>query len=223
MQHSGDSYAGLAFLATVVVAIVALLLGFGVPVGIGALAGFALGVLGGLVGALWLTQGSGRSVTIGRATWSSDDRAGGMTPLEMAQMRERGELAQIDLGLVRAVVPGLTTVQAGGYTVQHVSTEVREGGLTSTVDVRAQPGSIPPGFWADVTVRDSAGTSYRASGQSSGGHPGSVRFVITIIPAPPTASRGLEIVIERFLDPFPGAGRTTEGPWAFTVELPAPA
>ena len=55
MNRSGPGQlVGLAFVVVVVAAIVALLAGYGVPVGIGALAGFILGGIAGLLGALWV-------------------------------------------------------------------------------------------------------------------------------------------------------------------------
>lgn len=222
MVNGGGSarFLGLAFTMTVIAAIVALVAGYGVPVGIGALAGFILGALAGIIGALWLIRGAGRSLSLGGATWSSADRSGEVQPIEMAQMRERSELLQVDLGPIRTVLPALSTVDAEGYELQLVATEVHEGGLTILVDVRSQPGSLPPGFWADVTVRDAAGTPFRASGQCNGGAPNPMRYSIAVVPAPPAEARRLDLVIERFIDPFPGAGRRTHGPWHFVIELP---
>ena len=61
MQSSGPGrFFGLLFLAIVIVAIAALLGGYGVPVGIGALAGLVLGAIAGALGSLWVARGAGR-------------------------------------------------------------------------------------------------------------------------------------------------------------------
>ncbi|TME12518.1 MAG: hypothetical protein E6I65_03690 [Chloroflexi bacterium] len=214
-------FIGVAFVAIVAVAIVALLAGYGIPVGVGALAGFILGALAGLLGSLWLIRGMGRSLTFGGMSWSSSDEQGQLAPQEMTDMREMSELLQVDLGPIRSIVPVLETSNAGGYEVQLVTAEMREGGLLMILEVRSKPGSLPAGFWADVTVHDDAGSTYRASGQNIGSGPSPTRYLVTIAPTPPAAARRLEVVVERFMDPFPGGGRIAMGPWAFTVELPA--
>jgi hypothetical protein len=213
-------FIGLAFVAIVAVAIVALLAGYGIPVGVGALAGFILGALAGLLGSLWLIRGMGRSLTFGGMSWSSDEQ-GELAPQQMTEMREMSELLGVDLGAVRSIVPVLETSNAGGYEVQLVTAEIREGGLFMVLDVRSEPGSLPAGYWAAVTVHDDAGSTYRASGQHNGSGPSPARFLIVIVPAPPVAARRLEVVVQHFMDPFPGGGRAARGPWAFTVELPA--
>jgi hypothetical protein len=213
-------FVGLVFVVIVVVAIVALLAGYGIPVGISALAGFILGALAGLFGALWLTRGMGRSLTFGSMSWSSADASDRPGSEQFAEMRQLSELMQIDLGPIRSIVPVLATSDARGYAVQLVAMEVREGGMLMTLDVRPQPGSPPPGFWADVTVHDDADTAYRAAGQNNGGGVVPARYIITIVPAPPLHARRIDAVIGRFMDPFPGGGRTTGGPWAFSVDVP---
>jgi hypothetical protein len=60
-----DRLVGLLFLAIVVAAVALLVAGYGVAVGIGALAGLVLGFLAGAFGLLWLGRGSGRSITFG--------------------------------------------------------------------------------------------------------------------------------------------------------------
>jgi hypothetical protein len=225
MVRSGGPvrFAGISFLAAVVVVIVALLAGYGVPVGVGAVAGLALGLLAGLVGALWLARGAGRSMNLGGMTWSSSDQAGGILPEQLEQMRERSELLQVDLGQIRSLIPVLATTDAGGYVIQLVAAEIREAGIAVLLDVRSKPGSPQPGFWADVTVRDEGGTSYRASGQTSGSGLNPLRYAVSIVPAAPPNARKLDITIERFVDPFPGVGRTTAGPWRFVIDLPGTA
>jgi hypothetical protein len=213
-------FVGLAFLAAVVVVIVALITGYGIPVGIGALAGFVLGALAGLVGTLWLSRGAGRSMDVGGMSWSSSDSSGGMGPTQLDQMRERSELLQIDLGPIRSVLPVLATADAGGYVVQLVAAELREAGTALILDVRSKPGSPQPGFWADVTVRDEMGTTYRAAGQTNGSGLNPMRCAISIVPAAPSNARRLDVNVERFADPFRGVDRAAEGPWTFLIDLP---
>jgi hypothetical protein len=213
-------FVGLAFLAAVVVVIVALITGYGIPVGIGALAGFVLGALAGLVGTLWLSRGAGRSMNVGGMSWSSSDSSGGMGPTQLDQMRERSELLQIDLGPIRSVLPVLATADAGGYVVQLVAAELREAGTALILDVRSKPGSPQPGFWADVSVRDEMGTTYRAAGQTNGSGLNPMRCAISIVPAAPSNARRLDVNVERFVDPFRGVDRAAEGPWTFLIDLP---
>jgi hypothetical protein len=213
-------FVGLAFLAAVVVVIAALIAGYGIPVGIGALAGFVLGALAGLVGTLWLSRGAGRSMNVGGMSWSSSDSSGGMGPTQLDQMRERSELLQIDLGPIRSVLPVLATADAGGYVVQLVAAELREAGTALILEVRPKPGSPQPGFWADVSVRDEMGTTYRAAGQTNGSGLNPMRCAISIVPAAPSNARRLDVNVERFADPFRGVDRAAEGPWTFLIDLP---
>jgi hypothetical protein len=213
-------FVGLAFLAAVVVVIAALIAGYGIPVGLGALAGFVLGALAGLVGTLWLSRGAGRSMNVGGMSWSSSDSSGGMGPTQLDQMRERSELLQIDLGPIRSVLPVLATADAGGYVVQLVAAELREAGTALILDVRSKPGSPQPGFWADVSVRDEMGTTYRAAGQTNGSGLNPMRCAISIVPAAPSNARRLDVNVERFADPFRGVDRAAEGPWTFLIDLP---
>jgi hypothetical protein len=67
-----DRLVGLLFLAIVAVAVGLLIAGYGVAVGVGALAGLVLGFLAGALGALWLGRGSGRSITFGGMEWPSE-------------------------------------------------------------------------------------------------------------------------------------------------------
>jgi hypothetical protein len=210
----------LAFVAIVVAAIVALLAGYGVPVGIGALAGFILGALAGLFGTLWVGRGTGRSIGVGGFTsWSS--RSGSEDPSEeMGRLRERTELLSVDLGPITAVLPVLASADAGGLAIQLVTAEIHEAGVRLEVDVRPAPGSPAPGFLMDLVVGDDLGTDYRASGQNAGGTVNPSRYGVAVIPRPPAGARRLSVRIERFLDPFPGPGRISAGPWTFTVTLP---
>ncbi len=210
-----DRLLGLLFLALVGGAVALLIAGYGLPVGLGALAGLVLGFVAGTAGTLWLGRGSGRSVTFGSTEWSAERPTAEM----MTQLRELGEISGVDLGSIRWVRPVLADAEASGLSVQLVAIELHEAGLAMTVDVRTGPGALPPASMARVVVADNAGTPYRASAQGQGGSPGRMRYQVTVIPVPPPAAMRLEIRIERFADPFPHGGRATPGPWTFSVPL----
>jgi hypothetical protein len=212
-----DRLLGLLFLALVALAIGLLIAGYGVAVGVGALAGMVLGFLAGTLGALWLGRGSGRSITFGGMEWSSESAQ--PTAALMAEMQELGEISSVDIGPIRSILPVLARAEAGGLDVELVTVEVHEAGLAMTLDVASRPGTLPPASMARVSVSDDTGTAYRASAQGQGGLPSRMRYAVTAIPAPPPAATRLEITIERFLDPFPGGRQQASGPWRFSVAL----
>jgi hypothetical protein len=212
-----DRLLGLLVLALVALAIGLLIAGYGVAVGVGALAGMVLGFLAGTLGALWLGRGSGRSITFGGMEWSSESAQ--PTAALMAEMQELGEISSVDIGPIRSILPVLARAEAGGLDVELVTVEVHEAGLAMTLDVASRPGTLPPASTARVSVSDDTGTAYRASAQGQGGLPSRMRYAVTAIPAPPPAATRLEITIERFLDPFPGGRQQASGPWRFSVAL----
>lgn len=212
-----DRLLGLLFLALVALAIGLLIAGYGVAVGVGALAGMVLGFLAGTLGALWLGRGSGRSITFGGTEWSSESAQ--PTAALMTEMQELGEISSVDIGPIRSILPALARAEAGGLDVELVTVEVHEAGLAMTLDVASRPGTLPPASMARVSVSDDTGTAYRASAQGQGGLPSRMRYAVTAIPAPPPAATRLEITIERFLDPFPGGRQQASGPWRFSVAL----
>lgn len=208
---------GLLFLAIVVVAVGLLIAGYGVAVGVGALAGLVLGFLAGTLGALWLERGSGRSINFGGMEWSSE--SGQPTAELMAEMQELGEISGVDIGAVRSVLPVLASAEAGELNVQLVTVEIHEAGLAMTFDVASNLGALPPASMARLAVSDDAGTTYRASAQGQGGLPGRMRYAVTAVPTPPTAATVLQVRIERFFDPFPDRRSAAVGPWAFSIPL----
>jgi hypothetical protein len=214
---------GFVFLAVVVGAVGLLIAGYGVPVGLGALAGLILGAVAGMLSALWLMRGFGRSVSFGGYDWSSEDTALRPSAEDMAAMHELAELSGIDLGPIRSIRPVLQTVEAGGRSVQLVAIEEHEAGLSMVFEVRTGPGVRPPGSMARVSLTDDAGTAYRAAGQGQGGWPGRMRYEVTATPAlPPTATR-LDVRVERFVDHFRRPAADDAGPWVFSVPLDRPA
>ena len=214
---------GLLLLAIVILAIAALLAGYGVPVGVGAVAGLVLGAIAGMLGSLWLARGSGRSINLAGVAWSSDMQSGAMTAELLAEMREMTEVFTIDLGPIRANLPVLTSVEANGLAVQLVAIEVCEAGARLALDVRALPGALPPPSSLQVSVTDGIGTQYRASGQGQGGGTGRIRYEIVVVPALVLTSGPLTIRIDRFIDLFPGARRVAVRPWLFSVGPPPDA
>lgn len=206
---------GIVFVVVVVTAVGALLLGYGVPVGVGAVAGLALGAIAGFIGVLWLARGPGRSMSVGSMSWSNASSA---SPADLDELRAMSELAETDLGAVIAVIPVLATDEAAGLTVRLISAVVHEAGLRLDVEVRTAPGVSDPGHMARVVVTDSSGTRYRAVGQrTSGARP--ARYDLRIVPHPPATDDGLTVRIESFVDPFPGRTQVADGPWTFSVTL----
>jgi hypothetical protein len=209
---------GVFVVAVVVVGIGLLIAGYGVAVGLGALVGLIFGFVAGSLGSLWLARGAGRTVTFGGRAWSSDSIT--PSPDQIEEMRDLTDISGVSLGGVRSVTPVLSTAEATRLIVQLVTIEHHEGGLAMILEVRTQPGTLPPGSLARVAVSDDIGTRYRASALSQGGSATESRYTVIAIPAPPAAASQLEIVIERFLDPFPGApGHGAIGPWSFSVSL----
>jgi len=72
-----------------------------------------------------------------------------------------------------------------GLEVQLVAVEHHAAGLVLTLEARATPGALPPAAFARVSVNDDAGTAYRAAGQGQGGSQEQVRYLVTVLPAPP--------------------------------------
>jgi hypothetical protein len=225
MDQAGRRLPALLFLAIVLVAIVALLAGYGLPVGVGALVGLVLGAIAGVVGVLWLMRGPGRSVQLGSYSWSSSDTLSSSDTTRVpsrdsvAEMHELMEVLAVDLGSTDSIVPVLSTVEAAGLEVQLLAIELHQAGASLSLGVRAQPGTLPPLPMVKVSVTDNVGTPYRALGQAQGGGPGRLRYEVTVIPAIPNVSRRLSVQVDGFLDPFGGARRPLAGPWTFDVRL----
>ncbi len=210
MESSGGFRRGsaLVFLAIVIVAIAALLAGYGIPVGVGALAGLVLGAIAGVLGSLWLTRGAGRSINLAGVEWSSDLHSGDMSAEMLADMREMSEVFTIDLGPIRSILPVLASSEANGLAVQLVAIERHEAGARMTPATFApRRCALPPRSSPQMTVTDSVGTLYRASGQGQAGACGQARDQVVIVPAPVLNSGALTIRIDRFVDLFPGARR----------------
>lgn len=217
-----DRAGGLLLLAILLGTSGLLIAGYGLPVGLGWLAGLFLGFLGGLFAWLWTLQGRGQ-VTFGGASgsastaWLSED-----PDTARSQLHELTEVLPVDIGRVRAIVPVLADAEAGGLSIELVDAELCEAGLGFNVDVHVLQGTLPPPWLARVSIADDAGTSYRASAQGQGSGPPRLRMRIVAIPLPPASATNLTLRIEEFLDPFPGMGRSVKGPWTFAIPLETP-
>jgi hypothetical protein len=211
---------GIVFLAVVIVATSLLVAGYGFAVGVGVIVGLLLGAGAGLLGTMWLVRGPGREVHLASLAWdSSQGTETSMAELQ-TEMQDLTEVLGVDIGMTRAVLPVIATMEDHGLAVQLVSFEIHEAGATFTLDVRALLGSPPPPSFAQVTVTDAVGTLYRTSGQAQGGGPSGMRFQVVVIPGPAPSTRDLAIRIDRFVDPFPGDRRAAVGPWSFNLTLP---
>ena len=173
---------GLLFLAIVILAIAALLAGYGVPVGVGALAGLLLGAIAGVLGSLWLARGAGRSINLAGVEWSSDMQSGAMSAELLGDARDvRGVH---DRPRVDPRDPARPHVGRGERARGPArSDRGSRGGREIALDVRALPGALPPPSSPQVSVTDGIGTQYRASGQGQGGGLGQTRYEIVVVPA----------------------------------------
>jgi hypothetical protein len=207
-------------ISLVLVATTLLIAGYGIPVGIGVVAGALLG--GTWIAALLALHPR----TSGGATY----RFGGLTtgPLQRPPGQELLErhhhdwmrVAGVDASALRRVIAVGAEVEAGGAQVELVAIEVREDGGVSTVATHTRPPVGPTGHFADVVVSDDAGSDYVAAGQGSGGGgTGTSRYDVRFSPAPPPEARVLTIRIAAFDSPFPIPEQRVVGPWEFTVQL----
>jgi hypothetical protein len=205
-------------LGLVVVATSLLIAGYGVPVGIGVIAGLLLGAAV-ILAFLGLSSRSGGGAGF---TWLSRDVSANQPDHELIERHGRDSMrvAGVDAGALRRVIAVGASVDAGGARVELIAVEVREDGAIATLVAHTPPPVGYVGHFVEVTVSDDAGTAYVASGQGSGGSsPGASRHEIRFAPAPPESARTLTLRIEAFVDPFPGRAVQLRGPWEFRVAL----
>lgn len=205
-------------LGLVVVATALLIAGYGVPVGIGAIAGLLLGGTAVLAFLGLQSRSSGGTAT----TWLSRGGPANQPDPELIERHGRDSMrvAGVDAGALRRVIPLGDAVEAGGARVELVALEIREDGGIATLVAHTRPPVGYLGPFVEVTVSDDAGTAYVASGQGSGGSdPGTSRHEIRFAPAPPESAGTLTLRIEAFVDPFPGRAVQLRGPWEFRVTL----
>src|SRR5712691_3662189 len=210
-------FGGLVFLVVVFVSAALLIAGYGVPIGLGALIGIALGFLAGTVGTMWISRGNAPYVAFNSTSHLGP--GGQPDEDEMAWLREVSDLMGVDLGEVRRVVPVLQTSEAAGLQMQLVALDLADQGFASTFDVAVLPGSVRPPWMARVEISDDAGTSYCSAAQGEGSRSARMRLRAVALPGPPDAASRLTITIPQLVDPFPSGSKSLAGPWTFEVIL----
>ena len=194
-----------------------LIAGLGVAVGAGIIAGFLLG----LANILAIFALSSRSRG-GSSAWLSRSGPANQPDHDLLQQHGRDSMrvAGVDQGALRRVIPGGSSVEAGGGRVELVAVEIRDDGGIATLVAHTRPPTGTLGHFADVTVSDDVSTAYFATGQGAGGStPGTSRYEIRFAPAPPEGALTLTLRIEGFTDPFMGLAVQLRGPWEFRVAL----
>ena len=202
-----------------VVAAALLIAGYGVPVGIGLIAGLLLGAA-----ALLALVGLSR-----RAAWSAPIRSwgtqeGSAHQPDRALMERHGRdamrVAAVDASTLRRVVAVGGHQDNGGARVELIVVELREDGGIATLVAHTRPPVGVVGHLVEAAVSDDVGTAYVASGQaSSGSGPGTSRHEIRFAPAPPEGAHVLSIEVASFVDPFPQRVAELVGPWEFRIPL----
>ncbi|MBF6605900.1 MAG: hypothetical protein IVW53_10005 [Chloroflexi bacterium] len=220
MRRRGFTPVPLAFLALAFLAAGLLLVGYGVPVGIGLLVGLVFGVTLGAVGLLWLGGGPGRSIGPFATTWLTSSASEG--PVELPDwVRDSERVTGVDIGPLRRILVVGQTAASGGASIELTTIELRDtGGVAIAVVHTAPPDARSPGPFARVTLIDDVGTTYVAAAEISGSAPFVARLAIRFAPAPPIVAARLTVRIEEFADPFSGREpRRLAGPWSFVVPL----
>jgi hypothetical protein len=209
----------VVLLGVVLLAAVLLIAGYGLPVGVGVIAGLVLGLAVVLAG---LAMNS-RSRSMHRFGTASAPLIAMDEPAHESIARMSGDamrVAGVDAGSLHKVIGLGDTVTAAGVTVELIALEIRDDGCVATVVTHTRPPIGPAGHFAVVEVTDDVATEYVASGAGSGGAgPAASRHELRLAPAPPPDARTLTIRIDRFVDPFPGPLTELRGPWEFAVSL----
>jgi hypothetical protein len=152
-------------LGLVLVAAALLIAGYGVPVGIGVIAGL---LLGGAVSLAFVGL-SPRSGHGGMFMWS---RGGPANEPDHVLIQRHGRdsmrVAGVDASALRRVISLGDAVEASGARVELMALEIREDGAIATFVAHTRPPVGQVGHFVEVTVSDEAGTAYLASGQGSG-------------------------------------------------------
>lgn len=206
-------------LGLVLLAAALLIAGYGLAVGVGVIAGLALG----LVAALAFLAMNQRARSNGHfRTWSAPMVASDEPAHEsIARMsRDALRVAGVDAGALHKVIAVGDAVTAAGIKVELIALEVRDDGGVATIVTHTRPPIGPVGHFALVTVADDLATEYVASGGGSGSAGAAAsRHELRFAPAPPPGARTLTVRIDQFVDPFPGPATERPGPWEFIVEL----
>lgn len=206
-------------LGLVVVAAALLIAGYGVPVGIGLIAGLLLGAAA-LLALLGLSPRSGRSTGI--RSWGTQGGPDQQPDHALIERHGRNSMrvAGVDTGKLQRVIAVGRDEDNGGARVELIAVELREDGGIATLVAHTRPPVGVVGHLVEATVSDDAGTAYVASGQgSSGSGPAASRHEIRFAPAPPEGAHVLIIEVASFVDPFPHRVAGLVGPWEFRVPL----
>ena len=226
VKRGGFTPVPLIVIGVVLLAATRVLVGYGVPVGVGLFVGLALGFGVGLVGVLWLGAGPGRTVGSGGVTFFRTDNLTSGPPQFPDWFQDGARTAAVEMTALRRIVAVGQMTEVEAIRIEITALELREeGGVALAVAYTEPPDARPLGPFARISVRDDVGTTYAAGSEGNGGSQFATRLTIRFAPAPPEAAGELTIRIEEFVNPFPGpARRQVVGPWVFVVPLgPAPA
>ncbi|MGZ8475863.1 MAG: hypothetical protein ACXWWQ_06525 [Candidatus Limnocylindria bacterium] len=200
---------------------------FGVPiearVGIGLLmipAMFALTLVG--TSAAWGLRERQRSRAELQAVTGGDGKARPDLTDIHAQMQEleRSPLTRV-MGIGRVV-------ESDGITVEFLALELRGRGGAITLRAHGRSFASGPGLleWPTLSISDDLGTEYVVMPAGGGGGEDSMQFELRFAPAPPAATRTLDVAIVEFSPTTWPFGRATESavegqsaPWRVTVDL----
>jgi hypothetical protein len=210
----------LFVIGLVVVATTLLVAGYGVPVGIGVVAGA-------LLGGTWIAAILAmRPRTSGGSTyWFGGTTTGVLQRPSSQELVERHHhdwmrVATVDASELRRVIAVGTEIEAGGARVELVAVEIRQDGGVAVLVAHTRPPTGQAGHFVDVAVSDDEDTGYVSAGQgNAGGNPGTSRYDVRFAPAPPPDACVLTIRIAAFDSPFPVPAERLEGPWEFLVSL----
>jgi hypothetical protein len=208
---------GLVLLAFFGVALTLMLAGYGAAVAVGVLSGLVLGaVVGGVIGQMLMARVQGPSVTFGSTSLGIDEQP----PSAIFDLLRGFEgLQAVDRGELTRVISGGQTDDASGVLIELVALELRSSGAVAHIAAAPEPRVGRLGHLARVAVEDDRETQYVAGAMGVNGSSERQRYEIRFAPTPPVDASVLQIRIDEFVDPIPGAGGRLAGPWSLTVAL----
>ncbi len=198
-----------------------MVVGYGVPVGVGLLAGLAIGSSVGVIAVLWLGARPGRTVGLGSFTFLSADGATSGPPEFPDWLQDGARAAAVEMTALHRILAVGQTTEVEAIRIELTALELRAGGGVAIAIAHTEPPDARPlGPFARISVLDDVGTTYAAGTEGNGGSQFATRLSIRFAPAPPEAAGELTIRIEEFVNPFPGPARErVVGPWVFVVPL----
>ncbi len=226
MKRGGFTPVPLIVIGVVLLAASLVVVGYGVPVGVGLFVGLALGFGVGVVGVLWLGAGPGRTVGLGSWTFLTTDGVASGPPQFPDWFHNGAPAAAVEMTALHRVVAVGQMTEVEAIRIEVTALELREGGGVALAVAHTEPPDARSlGPFARISVLDDVGTTYAAGSEGNGGSQFATRLTIRFAPAPPEAAGELTIRVEEFVNPFPGpARRQVVGPWVFVIPLgPAPA